>query len=175
MNIVEGNLLETDCQIIVQQSNCLSVTAKGLALAISAKYPYADVYSKRRGIGTQNLAVPADRGIPGTNVWSVPEEEDGGEGPIVVGMYGQYNYGKFMKYMIEPAETKERRVVWFKECLAKLKEELESRGMNRDDVSIGFPYGIGCGLAGGDWKIYSKMLDDFAGEVKCNCKIFKMG
>jgi hypothetical protein len=28
--------------------------------------------------------------------------------------------------------------------------------------SLAFPYGIGCGLAGGDWKVYETMLRDWA-------------
>jgi hypothetical protein len=31
--------------------------------------------------------------------------------------------------------------------------------------SIGLPYGIGCGLAGGDWNKYGRLLEDFAERV----------
>ncbi|MGH8711572.1 MAG: hypothetical protein ACREVA_09710, partial [Burkholderiales bacterium] len=32
----------------------------------------------------------------------------------------------------------------------------------------GFPYGIGCGLAGGDWNEYKKLLEGFAEQVSVN-------
>ena len=32
--------------------------------------------------------------------------------------------------------------------------------------SIGFPYGIGCGLAGGDWNKHGRLLEDFAGAER---------
>jgi len=31
--------------------------------------------------------------------------------------------------------------------------------------SIGLPYGIGCGLAEGDWNKYGRLLEDFAERV----------
>jgi hypothetical protein len=78
-----------------------------------------------------------------------------------------------MKCIIVPAETKERRIVWFQECLDKFKLELDEKGMNREDVQIGFPYGIGCGLAGGDWTVYSKMISDWEKEIKCQVVVYK--
>ena len=31
--------------------------------------------------------------------------------------------------------------------------------------SVAFPYGIGCGLAGGNWEEYQAMLEEFANMV----------
>jgi len=45
------------------------------------------------------------------------------------------------------------RLKWFSECLtliASLKPN-----------SLAFPYGIGCGLAGGNWNLYQDMLINF--------------
>lgn len=50
-----------------------------------------------------------------------------------------------------------QRVKWFKMCLLQIKTSFSFH----KDVSIGFPYRIGCGLAGGDWTIYKKILEDF--------------
>jgi O-acetyl-ADP-ribose deacetylase (regulator of RNase III) len=35
-------------------------------------------------------------------------------------------------------------------------------------VSVAFPFGIGCGLAKGDWNNYMKMLEDFAQKKSTN-------
>lgn len=32
-------------------------------------------------------------------------------------------------------------------------------------TSLAFPYMIGCGLAGGDWPTYRKMLEEFAAKM----------
>lgn len=44
---IKGNLLDCGADVIVQQINCSTVDSAGLAFAISAKFPYADVYSSR--------------------------------------------------------------------------------------------------------------------------------
>ena len=71
----------------------------------------------------------------------------------VINMFSQYYPGK-CKYPgnIDNAYL---RVNAFQSCLNKISkiDNLES---------IAFPYEIGCGLAGGDWKEYEKMISDFA-------------
>ena len=42
---LEGDLLEAPEQYIVQQSNCVTRYAHGLAKAVEEKFPHADVYS----------------------------------------------------------------------------------------------------------------------------------
>jgi hypothetical protein len=34
-----------------------------------------------------------------------------------------------------------------------------------------FPYNVGCGLAGGDWRIYHKLIIDFAEKIKENADV----
>lgn len=51
-------------------------------------------------------------------------------------------------------ETQEQREKWFFDGLAQIEriDGLES---------IAFPYGIGCGLAGGNWSVYFSMISAF--------------
>ncbi len=44
LEVVEGDLLEAPEQYIVQQSNCATTYAAGIAQAIAEKFPHADVY-----------------------------------------------------------------------------------------------------------------------------------
>jgi len=176
--LIQGDLLNPNpaCHLIIQQLNCLCVRPHGLSEAIAKKYPYANVYANRTGIGRKNLAILADRGTPGDIVISQPKEIDG---PIVVGLYGQYDFGKAYQRSYRPAlkngpETKQHRITWFQNALNLLVSWLDENNYNTDQFIIGIPYGIGCGLAGGDWKIYSQMLENFASRVKCQVKIFKL-
>jgi hypothetical protein len=57
-------------------------------------------------------------------------------------------------------DTRKNREAWFKQCL----EGLESWCITNHIKTVAFPYKIGCGLAGGDWKHYLKMITDFAEE-----------
>jgi hypothetical protein len=53
-------------ECIVQQCNCLTVRNHELSKTISKKYPWADLYKQRRAVQRRNLAIPEDRGVPGT-------------------------------------------------------------------------------------------------------------
>lgn len=51
-------------------------------------------------------------------------------------------------------ETKEYRIELFKKCIQQLEEFVN------DDYICLFPIGIGCGLAGGDWQEYYKIINN---------------
>jgi len=57
-------------------------------------------------------------------------------------------------------DTIEKRVDAFKKGLETISKKIPSNS------SIAFPYNIGCGLAKGDWKVYKKMIQDFANNNK---------
>ena len=77
LNLFFGDILETK-DVIVYQANCLCITPRGLSeqfaqhrtWGLSGKivemFPWANIYSTRRGDSSQNLAIVEDRGIPGT-------------------------------------------------------------------------------------------------------------
>lgn len=54
-------------------------------------------------------------------------------------------------------ETEQVRERWFETCLKKLGAFLKENEIN----TVAFPYGIGCGLAGGNWHHYSAMIREF--------------
>ena len=114
--IIEGDLLTCTDSIICQQLNCLCVRAHGLSADIAKKYPYSNVYAERKAIGTRNLCIPEDAGVPG-NI-----EVRSGFGPIVIGLYGQYDYGKGCTVRTTPAQDNAKlREIWFKQCLENLE------------------------------------------------------
>jgi len=143
VKVIEGNLLESNAEIICHQCNCLTKKALGLAKAIFDKYPYADAYTtkQKRVVGTVLLC------------------GDGKEQRYVANMYGQYYPGK-------RGYGKKKRLEWFRSCLYTLKEI--------NGKSYAFPYGIGCGLAGGDWKEYKSAIDKFARDIKGEVYIIKL-
>jgi hypothetical protein len=40
--------------------------------------------------------------------------------------------------------------------------------------SVGFPYKIGCGLAGGDWKLYESEIKRWSIENSIHVKVYKL-
>ena len=58
---------------------------------------------------------------------------------VVASLCAQYEYGHNKTYTNYQA---------LEECFVKVKEYSEKR-----NIQVGIPYGIGCGLAGGDWSV----------------------
>jgi hypothetical protein len=65
----------------------------------------------------------------------------------VINIVGQVNPGKPSTY-----DNSILRTQFFKNGLNNIPKNIKS---------IAFPMGIGCGLAGGDWKVYSNLIKEF--------------
>ena len=148
---------------IAQQSNCIGCDGRGLAQAVASKLPYGCSYADRRCMPpTKKFAVPEDRAVPGTiDVRRPPAAvlSGGNRRPIVINMFAQWEMGppgKYNRVQPAPQDSAAARQGWFASCL-------EAIGLLNPPVeSIAFPEQIGCGLAGGDWRMYEKMITDFA-------------
>lgn len=159
---VHGDLLAAPQQVIVHQINCLCTRPHGLAESVATRFPYANVYGQRRQVGYKNLAVEADRGTPGDIAVRQPDAAKNESGPIVVGLYGQYDYGKAGRSHRTPAaqDSTQLREQWFVMSLEKLATYMTQNGL----TSVAFPHGIGCGLAGGSWMVYKTALVSWAAK-----------
>lgn len=167
MNIVKGDIVYANVDMIVQQCNCITRNSCGLANYISTKLN-VDIYSTRRAMnGCINLSVPEDRGIPGTCV-IVKNESNIAPCKYVACLLAQFAPGKPMKYYKNIArdhklkDNEEDRLLWFQQSLVHLKEHIIKLNIK----SIAFPKMIGCGLAGGDEKLYWNMLESFSNNMK---------
>lgn len=139
---VGGNILEADENIIAHQCNCVTKTGAGLSKLIYDKYPNSNIYINR---------VNAD--IPGTN--KIIETN----GKKIVNMLAQYKPGKPYGN-----ENKIKRLNWFKSCLNNLDVD--------EGDKIAMPYLIGCGLAGGNWEEYYKLLSIWVKDKKIELVLY---
>jgi hypothetical protein len=150
-NEISGNLLEIDTDYIMQQCNCVTVHAHGLSKAIGDKFPECRVYEKRRCLANRNCAIVEDRATPGT--FSITGR--------CINLFAQYRPGKpgvaYLKkaYPSNHSDAAADRMHWFAESLEQVGKHFCS------PVTIAVPHQIGCGLAGGDWKLYKSMLLSF--------------
>jgi len=142
MEIISGNILDVQKGIIVHQVNCLGVMGAGLAKHIRDKYPqhYQDYIKKVNSRKNK-------RELLGKVIATKINDD-----LYIVGIFGQYDIGYDKCYtdynaIIESLDS----IAWFrnKMLLQDLKKELD----------IYIPYGIGCGLAGGDWNKVSDILN----------------
>ena len=179
MNIVSGDLLNdsNNLNFILQQLNCLCVKPHGLSKTISDKYPHGKIYEARQKEYRRNLAVEKDRDDPGSVIVSFPSPSNKLR-PIIIGLFGQYDFGKSYyknnRPILDPPESNQLREIWFQSCLNTFRNWLVDNNYDNDNTRIGLPYGIGCGLAGGNWNTYHPMIKNFEKEIKCQVILYKL-
>lgn len=143
IEIIQGDILLTKIKCIVHQCNCVTTTSKGLANAIFNKYKEANDYKTHK------------HGKPGTiHIHNIDNK-------IIINMFAQRYPGRSRS-----DGQKTYREMLFQKCLDQIGQSSISR-------EIAFPYKIGCGLAGGNWKNYLKMISNFAKKYNVEVSILK--
>lgn len=160
LHSVKGDLFESKEKYIVHQCNCVTTRAAHLAYHMFRRFPYADVYSPRALHGgdkkhAEDLMKHPDDVVPQRDTpGDIIIRGNGEDQRYVIALLGQYFPG-FPKYPDSKKDGAKARQKYFYQGLWKIANipSLES---------VAFPYGIGCGAAGGDWDIYYKILQNFA-------------
>lgn len=150
-NIVEitGDLLETTADIICHQVNCKGVMGAGLAKQIKLRYPKVFENYKK-------LCAKYDYGSILLGVVDFEEVDK----YIVANCFGQWGYGTKVKQTdYDALERCFKSVADF-----AIREELKT---------IAIPYGIGCGLAGGDWNTVFGIITKTFANTDLEVKIVK--
>lgn len=65
VEVVTGDLLTVEADLIVHQCNCVTKRAKGLAAALFAAFPEADVYALRKAKNKRGKSRPGTVSIHG--------------------------------------------------------------------------------------------------------------
>ena len=155
VSFINGDLLNTEgVDAVVHVVNCLCTRPHGLSLKIAEKYPWGDIYQKRKSVSGRNLAVANDRGVPGTiKIFDPPVDCF----PKIICLLAQWDYGKanqFKSRRIPPhVDSESNRTTWFRQSLEE---------MGKTDVqTLAVPYKLGCGLGGQNWNVYLSILRDW--------------
>ena len=120
---------------IGHQVNCRGVMGAGLAKAVRTRYPEAfRAYHEF----CQSRPAPELLGM----IQPVRLSPD----RIIFNLFGQLNYGLGKTHTDYDA-------------LRTIAQKLMDR-----DITIHLPYGMGCGLAGGDWTIVSQIFENVKGD-----------
>lgn len=146
MEIINGNILDVTEGIIVHQVNCKGVMGAGLAKQIRNKYP--EVYRSYVSIiknSTEDELLGYAQPVSVNNTLSV------------LNLFGQIGYGT------SKVQTDYKA---FEYALSRFSDTYNYiKDKHNNNIPIYFPYGIGCGLAGGDWNIISKLIDKYFPEA----------
>ena len=135
MNIIEGNILNAKENIIAHQTNCKGVMGSGVAKYIRDKYP--EVYQEYK----KHCGIKDKKTLLGTVQFCKADD-----GKIIANLFGQYSFGIYKKQTDYDA-------------LRKSLEQLYLYA-KENNLTIAFPYKIGCGNGGGKWEIVEKMISD---------------
>ncbi len=156
IRIVNGDLLTSDCSVIMHQANCLCAMDAGIAKNIREIYPETyeadknDTRPPNQKLGSFSYAI-----IQKTNL-------------IIGNIYGQLKY--FGPARLTNYEALENGLLSFLSELHAIKMEHK---INCKD-KVGVPYGIGCGLARGKWEIVSHILESISSQVEKDIWIYRL-
>ena len=135
METVKGDLIKLALQgnfdVIIHGCNCFCTMGAGIAKTIKAKFPSA--YS------ADLATVKGDRSKLGTISFAEVELENG---KLIINGYTQYDFSR-TKIVVEYEAIRE--------VFQKVKNQFSG-------LRIVYP-AIGAGLAGGDWKVISKIIE----------------
>lgn len=143
IEIIEGNIVLSDKDIIVQQVNCRGLMGSGLAFTIMKRYN--NVKSEYQAFRTKQLKkVEADADLLGmVNYVDVYDEK------IIANVFGQVDIRK---------GANDQTVYTKKEALLQGIRDVKAKA-EQLNLSVAIPTFIGCGLAGGDWNDIKPEID----------------
>lgn len=147
----KGDLLKSNCTVIMHQANCFSTMGAGIAKSIVDLYPkvaevdYKLQLSKEERFGKYSK-VTLDNNL------------------TVVNLYGQFHYGSGRK------QTNYKKL----ENAIDLFIQDAKKNKNIDLTKIGVPYKMGCGLAGGNWEQVEKILERQSKKHSVDIYIYKL-
>lgn len=150
----KGDLFASDCNIVCHQCNCKGAYNAGIAKTIRTLYPVAyTVFMERYNAGEAKLG----------EIDIVPFLKADGDIRYIINMYAQYAYGYGDKHT---------DYVAFQTCLNQVRNFIDL--FNNDVIKLGFPAKIGCGLAGGDWNIVRKIIEDTFADSKYHVEVWEI-
>jgi len=137
ISVVKRDILTMNCDVIAHQVNCRGFMGAGLAKQIRDKYP--TVYTRYKKYCPDASLLGKIQVLKTNKVY-------------IANLFAQVDIGTNSCHTNYNALEK---------CFRTLCKYMVQNNLH----SVAIPYGIGCGLAGGDWKIVSKIIKDvFAGE-----------
>lgn len=151
VTFVDGNIFDGLCDVICHQVNCQGVMGSGIAKEIRERFPEVYETFRKQYNSKENK-------LGNIDIVDICNSKR-----FVVNMYSQDNY--------LPRGIRHTDYEAFQSCLMKIKKFFNQK---RHDISIGFPYKIGCGLGGGDWNIIKDLIENTFRDNEWNVEIWKL-
>lgn len=133
IQIIDCDIFKHEAQCIIHQANCWCRMKSGVAAGINKYYPEA--------VEADNQTVVGDIEKMGKFTSAT-----GKDGKVIYNLYGQYKPG---------TDSRKTDYEAFYSGLTLICKDIIIRGITH----VSLPYNIGCGLAGGDWRIISNIIE----------------
>lgn len=147
-----GSVFASNAPVIAHQVNCKGVMGGGIALQVRQRYPSVFTVYKAMCKKTQpeNLLGTIQPCLCG-----------GAQERWIVNCFAQDGYGTDKQHTNYQA---------LEQCLRELRKWAIAHGHKK----IAIPYGMGCGLGGGDWQIVSDILKKVFHDNRVDAEIWKL-
>lgn len=157
--IIEGNLLDfpNDINVIAHSCNTRNIMGAGIANQIRVRYPEA--YEADWKAFNSNYGVTLGK-------FSKAEISD-----------RKYIYNMYTQATIGTGREVDYEKFW--QALKRVEQDLFEMKISKHEYDgspppvLGLPWGISCGLAGGNWGIISAMINDIFLDSLIKCYIVK--
>lgn len=149
-----GNILDEGTGIICQQVNCQGVMGAGLAKQIRDKYP--EVYN----VYKEYIFKRKVNCLDGVKLLGSVNPVYINKNLIIANIFAQWDYGT-------------NRIQTDYESLKEGLEYIEKTVAPVYNLPVYIPYGIGCGLAGGDWETVEFIIKMIFKDSRVQCIIVK--
>lgn len=155
IKLMEGNLFDTDANIIAHQVNCQGVMGSGVARQIKERYPWSFRYYYEfcKKVKDPNILLGICYALQNPNVDK--------QRPIIAHLFGQSKYG-----MDGVCYT---NVESLKQALSEL-----ARFCIEGKYKVAMPYKIGCARGGADWDRVSRIIEEIFTDIDIDIEIWKL-
>lgn len=165
IEVITGNLFDTDAKFICHQVNCMGEDGSGVALQVKQRYPH--VYEEYNKVSSPEMLgkvqiVPVKSEYIGYDCGSiaVPCTEQ-----WICNFFAQNNYGYDGKQYTS--------LDALEQCFRTMNYKIYEKN-NNFGAKIAMPYKIGCDRGGANWeKVYAMMQEVFDNGV--HVELWKLG
>lgn len=151
IEIIKGNLLDAfdkgEVNVIAHCCNMQNTMGTGIAKQIKQRYPQAFIADTEWYSWNKNK--PVELFISRATVFD----------KRIFNLYGQVNYGRTSRHLHYG-------------MLAMALQQMKQALTDYPNLSIGFPMGMGCGNAGGNWQVVYELIEAIFHGM--NVKIYQL-
>jgi len=150
INYIVGNVLDSRDDVLVHGCNCFNTMRSGVAALVTRYYPGASEADKQTFAGDETKI--------GTYSFWTGKNKNCDKDITVVNAYTQTTYGRSKTFVFADYDA-------IRNVMTEIRDDFKGK-------TICMPK-IGAGLAGGDWSIIEKIINEVFGDIQVNVYVLE--